>query len=57
VQSEYPKRVIVFSVEKPVDIRGKYCGVHIDSYGKLVLEVAAAGPPKSTPKVRDGSGA
>jgi hypothetical protein len=34
VQSEHAKRVIMFSVQKPVNIVGGYRGVHIDSFSR-----------------------
>jgi hypothetical protein len=37
VQSEYAKRVIMFGVQKPVDIVGGYCGVHIFPLAELEL--------------------
>jgi len=37
VQSEHAKRVIMFGVQKPVDIVGGYCDVHIFTLAELEL--------------------
>jgi hypothetical protein len=37
VHSEHAKRVIMFSVEKPVDIVWGYCGVHVYFFGRAEL--------------------